>query len=257
MFLSSDGAHVGHDTVGLEGATRRSGERATENARSDVPQGGHRIADKLLCGWKGGKLLGIESADGAGREPPNGPRLVRFGLLFYAGMALLALAWRVAWYGEPILYASPAARLDGLHVATDGAIGILAAAGLIGVSHLATQYTRWGEDLARVLAEALGRLSIGNAVVLALASGIAEELLFRGALQPRVGWLTASVLFGLVHFAPRRELLPWTAFAVAAGLLFGWLFDATGNLIAPITAHVLVNAVNIPLLVRNHGVGRE
>ena len=108
-----------------------------------------------------------------------------------------------------------------------------------------------GQGLS-TLAEALGSVSLPGAIALALASGIGEEMLFRGALQPRVGWLAAGVLFGLVHFAPRRELLPWTGFAILAGLLFGALFQATGNLIAPIAAHALVNAVNIPFLVRSY-----
>ena len=74
---------------------------------------------------------------------------------------------------------------------------------------------------------------------------MAEEALFRGALQPQVGLLAASLLFGLAHFAPRRELLPWTVFSLAAGLLLGTLFEETGNLVAPVVAHAGINAVNL------------
>ena len=88
---------------------------------------------------------------------------------------------------------------------------------------------------------------------MAVASGFSEELLFRGALQPRVGLLVASVLFGAVHFVPRRQLLPWTGFAIAVGLLFGWMFETTGNLVAPVVAHCVVNGVNLPLLIRQYG----
>ena len=115
-----------------------------------------------------------------------------------------------------------------------------------------TRKTAWGDRLARNLAEALGRLTVPEALLLAFASGLAEELFFRGALQPRVGWLLASTLFGCVHFVPRREFLPWTGFAIVAGLLFGALFAWTGNLIAPIVAHIVVNGVNLPLLVRRY-----
>jgi membrane protease YdiL (CAAX protease family) len=55
-----------------------------------------------------------------------------------------------------------------------------------------------------------------------------------------------------VHFVPRREFLPWTGFSVAAGFLLGWLFESTGNLVAPIAAHALVNGVNLSLLVRRY-----
>jgi membrane protease YdiL (CAAX protease family) len=68
-----------------------------------------------------------------------------------------------------------------------------------------------------------------------------------------VGWLAASLLFGCAHLVPRREMLPWTGFAVLAGLLFAGLFIWTGNLVAPICAHVLVNAVNLPALTRRYG----
>ncbi|MCS5634940.1 MAG: CPBP family intramembrane metalloprotease, partial [Myxococcota bacterium] len=100
---------------------------------------------------------------------------------------------------------------------------------------------------------ALGPIGVPNAVLLAFASGIAEEMFFRGALQPRVGLVAASVLFALLHFLPRRALWPWTVFALAAGLLFGGLFQWTGNLIAPVTAHIVVNAVNLPVLERRFG----
>jgi membrane protease YdiL (CAAX protease family) len=67
--------------------------------------------------------------------------------------------------------------------------------------------------------------------------------------------VAASLIFGLVHFIPRRELLPWTGFSVAAGFLLGALFEATGNLAAPVVAHALVNGVNLTLLVRRYSTG--
>jgi membrane protease YdiL (CAAX protease family) len=113
--------------------------------------------------------------------------------------------------------------------------------------------TGWGDALARGLAGAIGFIAVPDALLLALASGMGEEAFFRGALQPRVGIVWASLLFGCVHFIPRREFLPWTGFAILAGALFGVLFLWTGNLIAPVTAHVVVNGINLPLLARLYG----
>jgi hypothetical protein len=115
-----------------------------------------------------------------------------------------------------------------------------------------TRATLTGDRLARALARILGRRSVGECAVLALASGVGEEAFFRGALQPQLGLVATSLLFALAHFAPRRELLPWTGFSLAAGLALGWLFDATGNLVAPIVAHALVNAINLRLLSRDY-----
>ncbi len=175
--------------------------------------------------------------------------LLRLGLLFYAGMAALAVLWRAILYGEPLFYASPEAALTGIRLGRDLLAGLAAGGGVLLISWGLTRGTRFGAELARALSEAVGPLTTRAAIALALASGIAEELLFRGALQPRVGWLAASLLFGLLHFIPRRVLLPWTVFAILAGALFGALFLWTGNLLAPIVAHVLVNGVNLPLLV--------
>ena len=83
-------------------------------------------------------------------------------------------------------------------------------------------------------------------------SAVAEEAFFRGALQPQLGLPATSLLFALAHFAPRRDLLPWTAFALAAGFALGALFEATGNLVAPTLAHAVVNAINLWLLSRDY-----
>ena len=104
--------------------------------------------------------------------------------------------------------------------------------------------------MADRMADMLAGVPLSHAIALALLSGFGEELFFRGALQPRVGWFVASLLFGLVHVGPGRDFLLWTAFAILAGALFGGLFLATGNLAAPIAAHVVVNAVNLPILAR-------
>ena len=180
---------------------------------------------------------------------PEPERFVRWGLLFYGAMAAVAVGWRIGLQGEPILYASAEAAERGIDPWVDGGLGAAAAAVMLALSHVMTRFTAWGERLAR----ALGSLSVGNALLLASASGLAEEMLFRGALQPVVGWIAASVLFGALHFVPRREFLPWTVFAIVAGLLFGALYEWTGNLLAPAIAHVLVNGVNLPRLIREYG----
>ena len=61
-----------------------------------------------------------------------------------------------------------------------------------------------------------------------------------------------SLIFGAIHFVPRRAFYPWTIFAIVVGFFFGALFEWTGNLIAPVVAHTLVNAVNLPLLVKQY-----
>ncbi len=182
-------------------------------------------------------------------------RFVRFGLLFYGAMAVAAVIWRMGLYSEPILFASGADEARGVALGRDLIIGLAAGGFVVAASDLVTRFTNWGEELARAMGSALGPISTPDAVLLAFASGMAEEMFFRGALQPRVGLVLASLLFGCVHFVPNRVFLPWTFFAVLVGALLGALFQWTGNLVAPVAAHILVNAINLPLLIRRYGAG--
>jgi len=181
-----------------------------------------------------------------GRFGSRSPRdsLVPMALVFYAGVLALAVGWSVA-SGDALLFASSEERI---HPLRDLTCGLLAGLAVIWVSWELTERTRWGSVLADQLAQALGARSLRDCALLALASGVAEEALFRGALQPRLGLVASSLVFGLAHFVPRRGLWPWALFAIATGILLGLLFEWTGNLIAPVTAHASINAVNLWLL---------
>jgi membrane protease YdiL (CAAX protease family) len=161
------------------------------------------------------------------------------------------VAWRLLADGQAPLVAGPESALPrGGLLLWHALLGLAAGGGLIAVSRLWIRYTDTGRVLADRLAEILGPLSGTSVVVLALASGLCEEAFFRGALQPRVGLAIASLLFGLAHLVPSRELAPWAGFAVLAGVLLGALFDYSGDLLAPTVAHVLVNGVNLRWLGR-------
>lgn len=182
-----------------------------------------------------------------GGAAPGAIPILRTAAGFYGLVLAAAVVW--AWAaGDSLIFRSAAAEARGVRPGGDFALGVAAAAFVIVLSDLLTRGTRVGEELAVALAGVLGRRSVVECIALALVSGVAEEAFFRGALQPRVGWVAASLIFGVVHFVPRREFLPWTVFAIAAGFLLGWLFETTGNLVAPVVAHVTINAVNLWLL---------
>jgi membrane protease YdiL (CAAX protease family) len=105
-------------------------------------------------------------------------------------------------------------------------------------------------ELEERLAEVLGPLTADQAVALAFFSGVAEELFFRGAVQGSWGWLWATLLFALLHTGPGLSFRLWSVFAAVAGGLFGGLMLWRGNLLAPMLAHFLVNAVNLYRLAR-------
>lgn len=127
----------------------------------------------------------------------------------------------------------------------DLAAGIAAALGIVLLWELARRSIRVAGDLEDQLQSLLGDLRRDEAAAIALLSGFSEELFFRGALQGSVGWPLATLLFALLHTGPGRALRFWSVFALVAGLTFAGLLLWRGNLLAPITAHVLVNAVGL------------
>ncbi len=132
----------------------------------------------------------------------------------------------------------------------DLGVGIGGGLALWGIWRLARRFLPASRDLEDRLAGLLGPVTTSEAIALALLSGFAEELFFRGAVQATVGWIPAALLFALLHTGPGRAFRLWTAFALVAGFLLGWIMLWRGNLLAPVMAHALVNGINL------RGLGR-
>lgn len=76
--------------------------------------------------------------------------------------------------------------------------------------------------------------------VLALAPGICEEILFRGALQPRIGLLATALLFTSIHTQYGLSLDTLSVFVIAIGL---GLIRQYANTTASCICHVAYNLV--------------
>lgn len=170
------------------------------------------------------------------------PTLLRTAIAFYLALAGAALLWGLI-AGRPRIWLAPSGSSWPL-AALGSSLGITFGLLVAGATRL-TSRMRWAQDLNRFFASILGRLRWREAALLAFLSGVGEELFFRGAMQPTVGLWISSTVFALVHLPPRRALLSWTALAWLLGLTFGWAFEATGNLAAPITAHFVINLFNL------------
>lgn len=184
-------------------------------------------------------------------EPPAPTPLTRLAALFYGGMFAVALGVS-AVSGHSLWFRDAGAAARGIDVWRDPAAGLALAAFAVAGSIALEGATAWARRVGQALAELLGPLTVGQCVLLAVLSGVAEEALFRGALQPLVGWFWASLIFGLAHLAPQRELWPWTLFTVLAGFALGGLYEWTGNLVAPVVAHFGINAINLRRLTRRY-----
>lgn len=77
---------------------------------------------------------------------------------------------------------------------------------------------------------------------LTLLISFSEEILFRGVLQTHIGLWAASFIFTVLHF---RYMAKWLLFMMVAGisLLLGLIYECTGNLFVPVTAHFIIDAV--------------
>ena len=83
--------------------------------------------------------------------------------------------------------------------------------------------------------------------MMAIAAGVSEELLFRGVFLVWLNYFTpliiailiSNAIFGLLHM---RTAL-YAVIAGAVGVYLSIIYVATGNLLAPITTHILYDAV--------------
>lgn len=128
---------------------------------------------------------------------------------------------------------------------------VLAGVGIGSARFFVSRFT-WARALQAELAPVVRGTSDRDLLIAALASGIAEELLFRGLLLQVVGIVLSSLFFGAVHQVRGPARWAWIVWATLMGALLGGIFVATGSLLGPVVAHVLTNAVNLKF-VRDHG----
>ena len=155
---------------------------------------------------------------------------------------LLAIAILWAWLrGDRPLFELPGAIQPAWSALIGTAAGLLVAL----LSQISVSLFAWARRLEEEFARILGPLTMFEVVLLALLSGVAEEAFFRGAMQPTLGFVLTSLIFGLLHIGPSKTYLPWTAMALAMGFALGAMYLWTGTLIAPILCHFLINTINL------------
>jgi membrane protease YdiL (CAAX protease family) len=99
--------------------------------------------------------------------------------------------------------------------------------------------------IGRVSLGLFGEMSVAKAAAIGLSAGIGEEVLFRGAVQPRFGlWITA-LLFTAGH--TQYGLSPATLEILLIGIVLG-IIRNRANTTTCIAIHVLYNFVDILLL---------
>ena len=184
---------------------------------------------------------------------PSPRRITSLALLIYVPLTLGGLLWakvagsRWAWsLDEPWLLAPFWVRLS-----ISLALGFVSALAVVAVTPRLVERSRWARALHSQLKEVIAPLCPGEITALALASGFAEEVFFRGAMQPVLGLLATSLIFGAFHFGPREAFPAWAFWAFVIGVVFGSIFELTGVLWGPVLAHVWINQRNMMFIKRD------
>jgi membrane protease YdiL (CAAX protease family) len=176
---------------------------------------------------------------------PRAPRLSRAALigLLYAALGLVAVAIG-AWRGRANVYELPGSR-SLVWLMAGPFVGLLFGLAMVFLSRLAVHSLEWARVLHREFHAVVHELNAREIFILAAASSVGEEMLFRGALVPMMGLFWSSALFAAMHMRAQWRFLPWTIMSFIMGLAMGLLFQKLGNLGAPIVAHFVINFLNL------------
>ncbi len=127
--------------------------------------------------------------------------------------------------------------------------GLSLGLGITGASALLYQVWPQYRTAADVYLQLILKPLVWSDVVwLGLLPGLSEELLFRGVMLPALGlnWaglIASSCCFGILHLS-NLEQWPYVVWATIVGIALGYSVLLTGNLLIPVTAHIVANVVS-------------
>lgn len=82
--------------------------------------------------------------------------------------------------------------------------------------------------------------NVFHILIIAFVVSFSEELLFRGIIQTKVGLITASIIFAIIHY---RYLFNWFLFIniILVSFMIGLIYNMTGNLAVTMTMHFVID----------------
>jgi uncharacterized protein len=163
----------------------------------------------------------------------------------YAAAGALAAGFAVALGRNPIEMPSWVGLEGAASVGWSLAMGVILAAATVLSSRVLVRRTQWARALHEALRPAVRDADGVMIACMAVASGVGEELLFRGLLVPLVGVALSSIGFGLLHQVRGPARWVWAIWAGAMGALFALVFAVTGSLAGAVLAHVAINGANL------------
>lgn len=117
-------------------------------------------------------------------------------------------------------------------------LGLFFSVGIFFILRKITYFRALFDEIVSIIFGPLNYLEI---FYISCIAGISEELFFRGSLQPLIGIVPTSIIFGLLHMGIYKKLLPYGLYAFILSLVFGYLFLIIGDLYACIICHFMIN----------------
>lgn len=191
--------------------------------------------------------------------PTKGPTLsVRVVLLTYGALLVVAIGWGWLTHGPNVFFLPASETLAATRVLQipgvpdwafryGGAAAVGLALGLlvVGASRLGVRYSQGLRAMQEAFASTLGEMSVAQIWAAAVASAVAEEALFRGAMLPTIGIWWSSAVFGILHTPMDRRMRLWPVMAFVMGVGFALSAMTFGHLLAPMVAHFTINFLNL------------
>jgi membrane protease YdiL (CAAX protease family) len=172
--------------------------------------------------------IGLENLVGMVRESPTDSSVTVSAAWVQAGMfCVLALIGVGMWVRRDWMQSMHRIGLTGLTL-QQTVMGVLIAVGMVILvlalefvaSQLGVEPDQDVEDLTRELIGPLFESPLGI-VTLGVSAALGEEMIFRGAMQPRFGLLYTALLFALVH--SNYGITFSTGIVLLLGLVLGWV----------------------------------
>lgn len=164
----------------------------------------------------------------------------RVAVLVMLGLLLISNVWaglRGILLGDMLKF-----NLQSIFVMLLGFVYVMSQDSLIYLVNWFVGFRPFLRAFDEAIEQLFGRIRLPAIVAGGLLAALGEETFFRGILQHEIGLVPAALLFALAHVG-RGSMNLFAAWGILEGLLFGWLYQLTGNLLVPMVVHGLHDSV--------------
>ena len=179
-------------------------------------------------------------------KPVSRATLLNVTIIVEALMLLVAAVW-IQMVGLQIAHAFVFSYKPVLIGIATGIVMAFAGLGAFWLGKTVPGFSQVRELVQTYLIPIVAELKVMDLVAIAIISGFCEEVFFRGVVQPQFGLPLTALAFGLFH-DPSFRNIAYSVTALIYGIALGLLYIYTGNIWAPIFAHITHNMISLYVL---------